>query len=148
MGQGIAMKLRAETIIYRLSIIILAVTGLAQMPIFKRYYIADIPGFRWLAMYFVTHSIHYIGAAVFLFVVGLWGTRYVLSGRWRDSLFRSYVHLFFMAGVIVTGMLRTMKNFDSIYFDSVTVIVLDWGHLLFVLIWGMFCLAQRYITND
>jgi hypothetical protein len=48
----------------------LALTGFGQMPIFKRYYIADIPGMGWLAEFFVTHYIHYLGAIVFLAFAG------------------------------------------------------------------------------
>ena len=37
----------------------LTLSGFGQMPIFKRYYIADIPGLGWLAKFYITHYIHY-----------------------------------------------------------------------------------------
>ena len=45
---------------YLLTVLLLTLTGFGQMPIFKRYYIADIPGFGWLAQFYVTHYIHYL----------------------------------------------------------------------------------------
>ena len=33
---------------YLISVFFLALSGFGQMPIFKRYYIADIPGLGWL----------------------------------------------------------------------------------------------------
>ena len=52
--------------IYLTTTFFLVLTGFGQMPIFKRYYIADIPGLGWLAEFFVTHYIHYLGAIVLL----------------------------------------------------------------------------------
>jgi hypothetical protein len=51
---------------YLMVIFFLTLTGFGQMPIFKRYYIADIPGLGWLAQFFVTHYIHYLAAILFL----------------------------------------------------------------------------------
>ena len=52
--------------LYLITIFFLTLSGFGQMPIFKRYYIADIPGLGWLAQFFVTHYIHYLGAILFL----------------------------------------------------------------------------------
>ncbi len=45
------MKAKGKTknYIYVIILIFITVSGFAQMPVFKRYYIADIPGFSWLA---------------------------------------------------------------------------------------------------
>ena len=37
----------------------LAFTGFGQMPLYKRYYIADIPGMAWSADFYITHLVHY-----------------------------------------------------------------------------------------
>ena len=50
----------------------LVLTGFGQMPIFKRYYIADIPGLGWLAQFYVTHYLHYLGGAIILLLTGYW----------------------------------------------------------------------------
>ena len=51
-------------------------TGFGQMPIFKRYYIADIPGLGWLAQFYVTHFLHYLFGTLILsllsYVVADW----------------------------------------------------------------------------
>ncbi len=39
---------------FTLTLFFSALTGFAQMPIFKRYYVADLPGLGWLAEYYVT----------------------------------------------------------------------------------------------
>ncbi len=53
-------------VIYLMTLFGLVLSGFAQMPIFKRYYIADIPGLGWLAQFYVTHLIHYLAAIIFI----------------------------------------------------------------------------------
>ena len=57
---------RALRYVYLITVFFLTLSGFGQMPIFKRYYIADIPGFGWLTQFFVTHYIHYLGAILIL----------------------------------------------------------------------------------
>ena len=51
--------------------LLMTVTGMGQMPIFKRYYIADIPGLGWLADPYTVHWVHYAGA-IALVGLGAW----------------------------------------------------------------------------
>ena len=46
--------------LYVLTVFFMALTGFGQMPIYKRYYLSDIPGFGWLAEFFIIHYIHYL----------------------------------------------------------------------------------------
>ena len=55
--------------VYILIFLLMGLTGFGQMPIFKRYYIADIPGLAWLDQYYVTHTIHYLGAIALLALI-------------------------------------------------------------------------------
>ena len=107
---------------------LIAVTGFAQMPIFKRYYIADIPGLGWLAQFEVTHLIHYGLAAVFLALCTQWGLTYFLEGRKpmaKAALFRGIT----MAILCVTGGLMVWKNFPEVYFSHALIHVLDLVHM-------------------
>lgn len=52
-----------------LSTFILLFTGFGQMPLYKRYKIADLPGMAWSADYSITVYIHYIAALVLIFAV-------------------------------------------------------------------------------
>ncbi|HYG59397.1 MAG TPA: cytochrome b/b6 domain-containing protein [Symbiobacteriaceae bacterium] len=47
-----------------LSIFALIFSGVGQMPMYKRYMVADLPGMAWTARYDVTLLIHYVAAAV------------------------------------------------------------------------------------
>lgn len=50
------------------SIFWLIVTGLGQMPVYKRYFVTEIPGLRFLGEYYTTLTQHYIAAAILVAV--------------------------------------------------------------------------------
>lgn len=49
--------------------IMLIFTGLGCLPLFKRYYITEIPGFKWTADFYLLTLLHYIFAIFFTFAV-------------------------------------------------------------------------------
>ena len=55
--------------IYSITIFFLALTGFGQMPIYKRYYIADIPYLEWLGKFDITNAVHYISAIVLITII-------------------------------------------------------------------------------
>lgn len=60
---------RFEHWMVALSGIMLIFTGLGCLPLFKRYYITEIPGFKWTADFYFLTKLHYIFAIFFLFAV-------------------------------------------------------------------------------
>ena len=66
---------------YLITFIMLTLTGFGQMPIFKRYYIADIPGLGWLAKFYITHFMHYLGASLIMALLAYIILRYILIDK-------------------------------------------------------------------
>jgi hypothetical protein len=96
---------------YILLFTVMAFTGFGQMPIFKRYYISDIPGMGWSADFYVTHYIHYIGAILLLGLVAYCILDYFLTGRREFSLTASaYVRILLLSGIVITGMIGYWAN--------------------------------------
>lgn len=132
---------------YIATVFLLALTGFAQMPIFKRYYIADIPGFGWLAKYYVTHYLHYIGAIALLALLAYVAVSYLMrwSGEYRITA-SGYVRVALLAGILATGIPRVIKNFEGVYMSSGWIIFLDLLHVAVVvgfLLVNLYCLARR-----
>jgi hypothetical protein len=127
------------------TIALLAITGLAQMPIFKRYYIADLPGLGWLADYYFTHYLHYIGAGVFGLLVAY---RITVSMLLKQEIFffRFWPALIY-GGIVFTGVLRMFKNFSGMYFQPNAVAFMDFGHLLFVSALAVFAVVKRLLER-
>ncbi len=121
---------------------VLAITGMAQMPIFKRYYVADVPGLGWTADFYLTHKLHYAAAAILLFLLCHAAVRYVLTGRRHFRLTASgTVRVLLYAAISGTGLLRVIKNLHGFDLSPLTALATDWGHLIAVLLLGLVCLV-------
>ena len=128
--------------VFILLVAVLTVSGLAQMPIFKRYYVADLPGLGWLADYWFTHKLHYVAAAGLLAFLGYAWVRWL--GRWRLGLrltVLARVRLVLLALIVGTGVLRMIKNQPGMSFSPDLTMVVDWTHLGFVLLLGLTALG-------
>jgi len=126
------MQTKILQILYSISIFFLALTGFGQMPIFKRYYIADIPYLGWLAKFYVTNAVHCTAAIILLAL-----TFYIIF----DIIFRDnkalnitpsgYAKIAMLLVMIVTGILIMIKNFAGTPFSTNFIIVLDLVHIIF-----------------
>lgn len=142
-----AKKRSAGRYLYLLVVFFLTLTGFAQMPIFKRYYIADIPGLGWLAEFYVTHYMHYLFAIVLLAIAGYWIADYWLTKNRRGRLTVSgYVRASIVFAIIVTGALLVIRNLPDVVLSPNLIIFLDVAHLglaVTLLAAGAICLILK-----
>jgi uncharacterized membrane protein len=115
---------------YWLTLFFITLSGFAQMPIFKRYYIADIPGLGWLAQFYTTHTIHYVSAVVLITFVCYLAAQFLLerktvAGITGAGMFK----IGLVAGLILTGGLLAYKNLPGVYLDHTLISLLDLAHL-------------------
>lgn len=132
---------RNFSVLFKLTVFALALTGAAQMPIFKRYYIASLPGLGWLSDFYLTNKLHYVFAALLLGMLAYLATLYlgVLAKQYRLTLSGRIKSLLFIA-VAATGILRVIKNLDSVTLNPLTVMLVDWFHLGFSVFLGLVAL--------
>lgn len=127
-GSGVLKK------VYVLLIFFMGLTGFAQMPIFKRYYIADIPGLGWLADFYFTHTLHYLGAIVLLSLFAYYIMQYLLLGKRIHRLTATaYIRMVFLAGLVGTGIVRVLKNLPDVSFSPAITLFVDIAHLGFMM---------------
>lgn len=120
---------------YLVLLSLMGITGMAQMPIFKRYYIADIPGLNWLAQFYVTHYLHYVGAILLLSLFIYIGTVYLFVLRRRFRLTRTgYFRIGLLLGIVVTGIFRMLKNLPDLFFSPGFTMFIDISHLGFMML--------------
>lgn len=120
--------------LYILTFIVMAFTGFGQMPIFKRYYISDIPGMGWAAKFFATHYIHYLGAIFLIALIAYAITAFFLEDRKLFKLTASaYVRIVFLGAIVVTGIFRVLKNLPDIVFSPGFTQFIDISHLGFMM---------------
>ncbi len=125
---------------------LLTLSGFGQMPVFKRYYVADIPGFGWLAKFYVTHYIHYMGAIALAAILAYLVTRYLLETRSRIRITPSgYARAVMLGGILVSGGILVFRNLDGVWLPPGLIVSLDLVHLGLVMAFlptALFCLVS------
>ncbi len=117
--------------IYGVTLFFITLSGFAQMPVFKRYYIADIPGFGWLAKFYVTHIMHYSFAIILIVFV----TYNVFDYFFNRSMTTvkltktAYIKIIMIMGLIFSGSLLVLRNLPGVFLSHSTIIALDLIHL-------------------
>ena len=110
----------------------LAITGFGQMPLYKRYYVSSIPGFRWTADYYITHNIHYAGAIILLTLTAYYTTRYFMQFRGVYRITRQgFGIILFLAVIAVSGILKIIASQKGVYFSLDFIFFLDLLHIIF-----------------
>lgn len=121
---------RARTFFYGIIFFVMVLSGFGQMPIFSRYYIADIPGLGWLGEFYITHILHYLAAIALMALAVYVSVDFLIRKKGLTDLTGpGQAKAVIIAGLIITGGLMVYKNFSGVYFPHAGVIVLDLLHL-------------------
>ena len=138
---------KALRYIYLMTVFFLILSGFGQMPIFKRYYIADIPGLGWLAQFYLTHYIHYLGAILILALTTYIIIDYLILQKKSMRLTATgFVRGSILAGILVSGILLVIRNLEGSRFGPGFIIFLDLTHLGLVITFLMvsvYCLVRK-----
>jgi hypothetical protein len=139
---------KREKLVFKMSIALLILSGLAQMPLFKRYYISEIPGLGWTADYHFNHVLHYLAAAVLLFIIFKWTAAFFRIKKPRPQLTISgLTRIGLFSLIIMTGFLRAVKNLQDFYFSPAATTAIIWIHLAAGLILGFLALYSLLARN-
>lgn len=116
--------------VYTITIAFLTLSGFGQMPIFKRYYIADIPGLAWLAKFYITHLIHYMAAIILIIIAAYFLFDFLFKRQPLNTITPLGAFGFVsLLGLLLSGALMVIKNLSGIYFNHTSIIALDIIHL-------------------
>ncbi len=127
-----------------LSLFFLTLSGMAQMPISKRYYIADIPGLGWLADFYITHYIHYVSGFLFILLAFYYIADYFINKVSRVRITRyGFFRLLVLTVLFVSGIIMMIKNFSLYIIDPSGIVVLNLTHLAFAMLLIVLVIAKR-----
>jgi len=131
-------------IAFALTLFLSTLTGFAQMPIFKRYYIADLPGLGWLAEFYITFALHYVSATALIAIGSYLVVHYLLMGRKevRISPFGS-IRTILLGLILATGVLLVFRNLPGYRYSPEFVVALDFSHLGLVVVFLIVTLVGR-----
>ena len=134
--------------LYCFSLFMLIITGFGQMPVFKRYYIADIPGFGWLAQFYVTYILHYIFAILFVFIIFYIVTMFLGNKKKEkkidySTIFKSVI----FGGLIITSFILVLRNLPGYRFSANFITITDFIHIgfgmMFLFVTPVFMIINR-----
>jgi len=120
----------------------MAFTGMLQMPLAGRYYLVEIPGLAWTGDFFLVHKLHYIFAALLLFVVSLVVVHWLRG--WREQLTLTKLgmaRVVILAGLIISGGFRVYRNMPDVTMSPMAVVTIEWVHLVLMMVMGGVALA-------
>lgn len=130
------MNNRSETRLSRLfkwvyiaDLALLLFSGFGQMPLFKRYYLADLPGMAWSADYYITLVIHYAAAAVFLGLTAYWLVSRAMAGRIKPQNGPARVRGIIFAALILSGTVLVLRNLSGIFLPPSLIVAATLTHI-------------------
>jgi len=116
--------------VYYLTLVVIAFSGMGQMPILKRYYIADLPLMTWSANFYTVAWLHYLVVALLL---ALLAWRFTLNSRIPGKVAwawgpRSWWGWTLLAILFCSGVIKVFKNL-GVYFPPSFLVVNDLIHI-------------------
>jgi len=120
----------------------LTFTGFMQMPLAKRYYLTEVPGMAWTGDFYMVHKLHYIFAAILLFVVGVVVVNWFLE--WNDKLSLTpfgMARVGILGGLVVSGGFRVYRNLPDVTMHPDLVMLIEWVHFGLVMVLGAVALV-------
>jgi hypothetical protein len=151
--KGVMMKARpypawiTKTFIFAMTA--LAATGMLQMPLAKRYFVSEIPGLAWTADFFIVHKLHYIFAALLLFVVALVAVHWLLDWRKRLTLSALGVaRVSILCGLIFSGGMRVYRGLPDVTLNPDIVVAIEWLHLTLSMVMGVVALVALIMKQS
>lgn len=138
---------------YGIALVLALFTGFGNMPLYRRYYIADIPGFAWSGDFFANLYVHYMAGAVLLGLSVYLCIQFLIQKRGYNRLTRSGLARAVALGlVLITGVIMVVKNLPGAVIPFPWVAVLTLGHmglaLVAVVLYGISALRRwPWATN-
>jgi hypothetical protein len=116
--------------IFGLSAIVAVFTGFGNMPLYRRYYISDIPGLGWSGDFIANLHVHYIAGSVLVAVAA-----YVAVGFFRERkrglrLTRSgTIRAVVLCLALVSGLFMALRNLPGIDYPFIAHVSLNFFHM-------------------
>lgn len=148
-------KTKSDLVLERLYLFLLAFalfTGFGNMPIYKRYYISDIPGLGWAGNFYLNLSVHYIVGSLLLGLGIYFAVIYLKTRASKKRLTATgALRVTVIALLLLSGILLAVRNLGTIHFafaPQITVTFIHLGMAIILLILSIGCnIAKRPWTR-
>ncbi|MFO8049436.1 MAG: hypothetical protein R6U29_10430 [Desulfosudaceae bacterium] len=133
--------------LYLAALAVIVFTGFGNMPLYRRYYIVNLPGFGWSGNFMVNIQVHYLAGAILLalstyFIVSYF---YFKKDGWRltrTGLLRAVV----LGLALLTGLAMAVKNLAGVIYPLPLLVAMNFLHMglaIGFLLLALGCLIAR-----
>ena len=149
-------KTKSDLVLKRLYLFLLAAalfTGFGNMPLYKRYYISDIPGLGWAGNFYLNLSVHYIVGSLLLGLAVYFAVIYLKTHASNRRLTATgALRVIIIALLLLSGILLAVRNLPAIHFafhPQITVTFIHLGMAIILLILAIGCgIAKKPWTRQ
>jgi hypothetical protein len=115
---------------YLVAIAVSLFTGIGNMPMWGRFFVADIPGFGWSGNFFVNMYVHYLSGALLLTISSYYIFLYSQRSDKRIKISAPGVVRGALLGlVLISGLLSAIKNLAFVDLPLTGLMALVFLHL-------------------
>ncbi|BBO75910.1 hypothetical protein DSCW_33270 [Desulfosarcina widdelii] len=118
-------------VLYGVAVITALFTGFGNMPLYGRYYVADLPGLGWSGNFFLNVNVHILAGSVLLAVAVYAFTASLLIRRLPvDRLsFSGKTRGLLLALTLLTGVVMVLKNLPAVHLPMKALIAFNFLHM-------------------
>ena len=134
--------------IYAISALTTLFTGFGNMPLYGRYYIADLPGLKWTGNFIVNVQVHYLFGSLLLAVGVYFLLLFIMLRRRGWRLSRSgAAQAVALVLVLSSGGIMALKNFSGVVFAQPLLISLNLYHLGSAMVFAVVVLGMLFFRK-
>jgi len=130
-------------VLYGIAAVAALFTGFGNMPLWGRYYVADVPGLGWSGDFFINVNVHILAGSLLLAIGAYALTAYLLENRSHTvGLTRSgRIRVFLLALALTTGILMVIKNLPGVHFPMAMLMIFNLSHMAAAMLFMIAALA-------
>jgi hypothetical protein len=118
-------------ILYGAAAVTALFTGFGNMPLWGRYYVADLPGLAWSGDFFINVNVHILAGSLLLSIGIYVLTASIMDGRLRAGrmTLSGRIRVSLLAMALATGILMVVKNLPGVHFPMAALMVFNFTHM-------------------
>jgi len=118
-------------ILYGAATVTALFTGFGNMPLWGRYYVADLPGLAWSGDFFINVNVHILAGSLLLSIGIYVLTASIMDGRLRAGrmTLSGRIRVSLLAMALATGILMVVKNLPGVHFPMAALMVFNFTHM-------------------
>ena len=130
-------------VLYGIAAVAALFTGFGNMPLWGRYYVADVPGLGWSGDFFINVNVHILAGSLLLAIGAYALTAYLLENRSHTvGLTRSgRIRVCLLALALTTGILMVIKNLPGVHFPMAMLMIFNLSHMAAAMLFMIAALA-------